>query len=137
MQANRSRDTSPEKMLRKLLWHAGLRGYRLNVAKLPGKPDVVFCRAKIAIFLHGCWWHGCPRCGRYRLPKTNSSYWKAKLDRNQARDIEVVARLEALRFEVIVVWECELKEDSTLILEKIRLAVRHDRAPIPLVQSRA
>ncbi|RYG44466.1 very short patch repair endonuclease [bacterium] len=112
MRANRSRDTAPELRLRKALWAAGLRGYRVARKGLPGRPDIVFGRARLAIFVHGCFWHRCPLCPPRRLPITNRAYWEAKFEGNLARDERQRAELEALGWRVRVVWECQLKKDG-------------------------
>lgn len=112
MQGNFSADTKPEKRLRKALWAAGLRGYRKNVRALPGTPDIVFPRSKLAIFVQGCFWHGCPRCTRNLSPKTNSAFWRAKVGQNRERDARNAGELERLGFRVIAVWECELARDT-------------------------
>ena len=109
MRANRSIDTKPELALRRALWAAGLRGYRKNVRKLPGTPDVVYGPHKLAIFVHGCYWHSCPTCTRNRIPKTNAAYWQAKFAGNRERDERNQAGLAALGWRVLVLWECELK----------------------------
>lgn len=100
MQAVRSRDTAPELTLRRALHARGLR-YRLY-AKLPGKPDLVFPRARVAVFVDGCYWHGCPL--HATRPKTNADWWAAKLDRNMERDREVDAALAATGWRVIRMW---------------------------------
>jgi DNA mismatch endonuclease (patch repair protein) len=107
MRANKGKNTGPEIELRQALWAAGLRGYRLHVKTLPGKPDIVFARRKLVIFVHGCFWHRCPTCN-YKLPKTNTDYWKAKFNRNVERDKGTVIDLEGRGWKVITVWECEL-----------------------------
>ena len=81
----RSRDTKPEIRLRTFLWASNLRGYRLH-SKLPGRPDIVFSRKKLAVFIDGCFWHGCPKCGDGRAPVSNTSYWSTKRMMNQQRD---------------------------------------------------
>jgi DNA mismatch endonuclease (patch repair protein) len=124
MQGNTSVETGPEIALRRALWAAGLRGYRKNVRKLAGRPDVVFGKAKLAVFVHGCFWHGCPVCTRNRTPKQNAAYWKAKVETNQARDVRNQIDLEAAGYRVLVVWECELKRDRLAAsVERIRLAL--------------
>lgn len=112
MVSNRSKDTRPEQALRKALWAEGLRGYRKNVGSLPGRPDVVYGRARLAVFVHGCFWHGCPLCGRRRIPKTNRAYWEAKFRQNAERDARNVAALEAAGYRVLVLWECQLRPDG-------------------------
>jgi len=103
----RHKDTGPEMLLRKSLFAKGLR-YRLHVKALPGCPDLVFPRYHAVIFVHGClWhWHGCKRS---RMPSSNTEYWTTKIARNRKRDSDHLARLLALKWRVIVVWECTLK----------------------------
>jgi DNA mismatch endonuclease (patch repair protein) len=122
MQANRSTDSAPEKLFRSALWKAGFRGYRKNVKTLPGQPDVVFNRRKLAIFVHGCYWHGCPSCSAKRsAPKTNSEYWLAKVERNQQRFEEQTAKLEQMGWKVMIVWECHLKADVDKCIAELGL----------------
>lgn len=115
MRANRGKDTGPERALRQALWTAGLRGYRKNVKTLPGKPDIVFGKSKLAIFVHGCYWHQCPHCKRNLKPSLNGGYWNAKFEQNQARDARNQAALEAMGYRVLVVWECELKRIEEVV----------------------
>lgn len=114
MSANKAKNTKPELVLRKTLWHAGLKGYRLNWKKVAGRPDIAFPGKKLAIFVHGCFWHRCPTCA-YPLPKHNTDFWANKFDRNAQRDEVKRAGLLKLGWKVITVWECEIKEG----LEKI------------------
>lgn len=102
----RSTDTMPELRLRRALFSLGLR-YRLYDAALPGKPDIVLPKHHTVILVHGClWhWHGCRRS---RMPTTNADYWQAKISRNQSRDRVNLAALVALRWRVLIVWECAL-----------------------------
>ncbi len=109
MAAIRSTSTKPELILRHALWRNGFR-YRLNNNDLPGKPDIVFPKYRTIIFVHGCFWHGHKGCKYYTIPKTNTSFWAAKISRNQERDQEVWRRLEAKGWFVIIVWECQLKK---------------------------
>ncbi|MXZ56521.1 MAG: DNA mismatch endonuclease Vsr [Gammaproteobacteria bacterium] len=105
----KSKDTGPELLLRSLLRDMGFRGYRIHFEKLPGRPDIVFTRRKRVIFVHGCFWHGhnCP-AGSHR-PKSNEEYWDAKLLRNVERDQKHLSEIIALGWQVLVVWECQLK----------------------------
>ena len=128
MRANRAKDTKPEISLRKALWAAGLRGYRKNVRGLPGTPDVVYGRARLAVFVHGCYWHQCPRCLRNRTPKTNRLYWEAKFAANVERDARQLGRLEAMGWRTLVVWECDLK-DLPSAVERVRAALRLEGDP--------
>jgi DNA mismatch endonuclease (patch repair protein) len=111
MRGNRSKDTKPEIALRKALWAKGVRGYRKNVAGLPGKPDLVFARLKLCVFVHGCFWHVCPKCDEQRnlRPAKNFSYWEEKREQTRARDALQIEELTTAGWRVIVVWECELK----------------------------
>lgn len=109
MRAVKSADTTPEKVIRRALWAAGLR-YRLHDKRLPGTPDVLFPSRKIALFVHGCFWHGHEGCPRHRVPKTRREYWEAKIARNRQRDANARAALEAMGWTVLVVWECETKK---------------------------
>jgi DNA mismatch endonuclease (patch repair protein) len=119
MQGNRATGTQPEEMFRQALWRAGVRGYRKNVKSLPGKPDVVIPRYRLAIFVHGCYWHQCPICNRNRAPKTNSAYWKAKFESNVERDRRNTEELTTLGYTVRVVWECQVRADPDLVVRSV------------------
>lgn len=108
MRRVKGRDTAPEMKVRRLLRGAGI-GYRLGGCGLLGRPDVVMKGRGIALFVHGCFWHGhdCPRGARQ--PRSNAGYWSGKIDRNRARDARVTAELEAAGWRVLTVWECEMK----------------------------
>ena len=109
----RNRDTAPERAVRRELYSLGIR-YRLHNGKLPGRPDIVISRLRTVIFVHGCFWHGHNGCKFYTVPKTNTDFWTAKIARNQERDQVVWRQLESKGWNVIIVWECELKNDSFL-----------------------
>jgi DNA mismatch endonuclease, patch repair protein len=114
----RRRGTEPELVLRKALWANQLR-YRLNSkTKLPGSPDILFPGCRIAIFVDGCFWHGCPLHGT--SPKTNSEFWAAKIQRNKSRDTEVDKRLIALGWTPLHIWEHEIKEDMQRVIKHIK-----------------
>lgn len=110
MSANKGKNTKPEVTLRKYLWHHGVKGYRLNWKKAPGRPDICFPGRKVAIFVHGCFWHRCPFCNP-RVPKTNIEFWQAKFERNQERDARKISELENAGWKVIVIWECQIKHN--------------------------
>jgi len=114
MRAVRSANTSPELRVRRLLYSLGYR-YRLHIKGLPGTPDIVFASRKKAVFVNGCFWHGhtCARGGR--VPKTNSDYWISKVARNRARDMSARRRLKASGWNVLVLWECELRDEARLL----------------------
>ena len=101
----RGRDTKPELVVRRWLWHQGFR-YRLYVKSLPGRPDIVMRKWRTAIFVNGCFWHGHD-CQRHR-PATNAQFWKEKIERNRERDERNQSLLRAAGWHVIVVWECQL-----------------------------
>lgn len=105
----RSGNTRPELKVRCALFAAGYR-FRVNVRTLPGTPDIVLPKYRTCIFVNGCFWHGHKGCPKYVLPQTNTEYWKAKVETNQERDMRDYGRLEALDWQVIVIWECELTQ---------------------------
>lgn len=108
MRRVKSRDTAPELAVRSILRAAGV-GYRLGGCGLPGRPDVVMKGRRIALFVHGCFWHGhtCPRGARQ--PKTNPDYWRAKIARNMTRDAANETALVETGWRPVVVWECEMR----------------------------
>jgi DNA mismatch endonuclease (patch repair protein) len=123
MAAVRGADTAPEMYVRKQLFAAGFR-YRLHVAGLPGRPDIVLPRWKLAVFVHGCFWHG-HSCARGKRPMTNTAFWNAKLDANIRRDRRNRAALKAAGWRSIVIWQCGLQRASAKLvklLEAERLA---------------
>jgi DNA mismatch endonuclease, patch repair protein len=113
MRAVKGKDTQPEWTVRRLLHAAGFR-YRLHAKDLPGKPDLVFPARRKIVFVHGCFWHGHDCARGNRQPKTNADYWLAKIARNKARDAEQVAALRDCNWQVLTVWECEIKDDGLL-----------------------
>lgn len=123
MRAVKGANTRPEMVVRRFLWSAGLR-YRLHDKKLPGKPDIVFPSKRIALFVHGCFWHGHEGCPRHRIPKTRTEYWTAKIGGNQQRDARTCATLQAMDWTVLILWECEIKRSERLdaILAAIKSA---------------
>ena len=124
MQGNRSRDTKPELQLRSILHRRGLR-FRVCRRPLPGvrrTADVVFTRARVAVFLDGCWWHGCPE--HYREPKTNASYWAPKVARNRERDEEVDRLLAEAGWAVVRAWE---HEEPLAVADRVEAAVQTAR----------
>ncbi len=140
MAANRSKDTSPERAVRSALHRLGFR-FRKNDARLPGHPDIVFPHYHAVIFVNGCFWHGhvpyamskiilgktkklknlaykSTPCTRYRLPKSNTDFWKKKIKRNRNRDAEEIQQLMGDGWRVGIVWECEITGKSRT--QKIR-----------------
>jgi DNA mismatch endonuclease, patch repair protein len=136
MQANQP-GSRVEQALRHRLWRAGLR-YRVH-SSLPGRPDAVFARARVALFVHGCFWHGCDRCALPR-PSANREFWAAKLAATQRRDAAAAGDLGRLGWTVVVVWECEIRTDLSGAAERVaevvteasatRAEPRPQRAPV-------
>lgn len=116
-----SKNSTPEVALRKALWAAGLRGYRLHSKATPGNPDVLFPVQRLAIFVDGCFWHGCPIC--YRAPKTNTEYWSLKVARNIERDRKTNEVCSAAGVSVVRLWEHEVKAHPRQAAAKIRRAL--------------
>jgi DNA mismatch endonuclease (patch repair protein) len=108
MSGVRGRNTRPEMAVRRHLHAAGLR-FRLHRRDLPGTPDIVLPRRKVAIFVHGCFWHRHEGCPRATTPSSNVEFWRKKFADNVARDARNRAALQAMGWRVVVVWECELK----------------------------
>lgn len=113
MRQVKSANTRPEQIVRKLLTGLGAR-YRLQRRDLPGSPDIVLPGRKLAIFVHGCFWHGHDCARGARVPKTNRDYWVAKVGRNRARDIAAREQLQAAGWRVETIWECDLKDRPAL-----------------------
>ena len=122
----RGKDTTPELILRRALHCRGHR-YRIHARGLPGRPDLLFPSKRVAIWVHGCFWHfhQHPNCPISKIPKSRTEYWIAKFDRNRARDARDQAMLTEMGWQTIVVWECELKpraRDDTI--ERISTMLR-------------
>lgn len=114
----KAKDTSIEVRVRKRLFKDGFR-YRKNVKELPGKPDIVFPKYKTVVFIHGCYWHR-HECKEFHIPKTNSTFWESKFQKNVINDQTHYSELEQLGYRVIVVWECEIEkafEETILKIE--------------------
>lgn len=118
----RSVDTLPERKIRSFLHSRGIR-YRLHGRNLPGRPDLVFTSRRVCVFVHGCFWHGCPRCADgTRKVKSNRGYWTKKIARNKQRDTAVVNSLRRGGWRVCVIWECEVENPKRLgkLFDQIR-----------------
>lgn len=114
--------TKPEMLLRRELHERGLR-YRVNVRGLPGTPDLVIGTRRVAVFVHGCFWHRHEGCRSATTPQVNSAYWRPKLHRNVERDTENATALAALGYRVIVVWECEIASDPRSAADRVVAAL--------------
>lgn len=123
MRAVKSRNTTPEMIVRRLL-HSMRYRFRLHRKELPGKPDIVFRAKRKVIFIHGCFWHG-HECRRgSRVPKTNTAYWKQKILRNQARDECNVQKLRALDWRSLVLWECQIGKTGEKVVPSVTSFLR-------------
>lgn len=126
MQANRRRDTGPELRLRKMLHAAGYRyrcDYRIDMGERRVRPDIVFTRARVAVFVDGCFWHSCPDHGG--TPRRNLDYWIPKLTRNRQRDLDNTAALEAAGWRVVRIWEHTSMTDALAAVQAAVPSVRH------------
>jgi DNA mismatch endonuclease (patch repair protein) len=112
----KSKNTVPEIIIRKLLYHSGVRGYRVHYS-LPGKPDIVFVRKKIAIFIDGCFWHKCPQC--FVEPETRKEFWLKKINSNVNRDKRVSHQLKSKGWTVKRIWEHQIYDNPDGILADI------------------
>ncbi len=121
----RGTNTKPEETVRKCLFANGFR-YRKNVRQLPGKPDIVLPKYRTVIFVNGCFWHKHD-CPRFVWPATNEEYWKPKIERNVERDIASHEALSQMGWNVIVVWECELKKrDFQMTMQKLISTIKQN-----------
>lgn len=106
----KSKNTTPEIMVRKYLFHHGFR-YRLNVKNLPGKPDIVLPKYRTVIFVNGCFWHGHKNCSGFVLPKSNTEWWERKINNTKVRDEKVYQLLRDSGWKVFVIWACQLRKN--------------------------
>lgn len=120
MRAVRGKDTKPELAVRQTLHRLGFR-FRLHRKDLPGRPDIVLPRHRLAIFVHGCFWHRHAGCKRASSPKTRSEFWNAKFEANVARDDRVQCALQDAGWKVLIVWECAARDVEAL--ERMLLGV--------------
>ena len=114
----RGKDTSIEIKVRKYLFHHGFR-YRKNVKGLPGVPDIVLPKYRTVIFVHGCFWHRHPNCKKASMPATRVDFWQEKFQKNVLNDERHNEELQKLGWNVIVIWECEIKQDFETIMQRV------------------
>ncbi len=115
----KSKNTSIELLVRKELFKRGYR-YRINYKPLPGKPDIVFTKKKVVIYIHGCFWHGHEISCRYsHVPQSRKEYWEEKIRRTKARDIEHAKALMKAGWRVLTIWECEIRNDLPGVIDTI------------------
>ncbi len=117
MSSIRGKNTKPELVIRKILWKNGYR-YRIHDKKIVGKPDIVFKKKKLAVFIDGCFWHACPSC--YVEPKTNTTFWKNKIKQNKIRRKLVKIEIKKTKWNVLEFWEHEVKENPFRIYQTIK-----------------
>jgi len=120
MASIRGKNTKPEVTIRKILWKKGMR-YRLHNKSVFGTPDISIKKKKIAIFVDGCFWHGCNRC--YKEPKTNVEFWRNKIIQNKKRRIKVRRHLKKEGWRILEFWEHEINSDPVLVSKKIKLVL--------------
>jgi DNA mismatch endonuclease, patch repair protein len=118
----KGRDTKPEKALRSYLYRAGYR-YRVHLKALPGTPDIVFPTQRLAVFVHGCFWHRHRGCRFAYTPETNKNFWKAKFAANVLRDRKALQALRKAGWTPIVIWECQIKQDAAKAAEPVTEAL--------------
>lgn len=117
MAAVRSKNTSTELRLRRALWAAGIKGYRVHIT-LPGTPDITFTRVRVAVFIDGCFWHRCPQC--FRPPKSRPEYWEPKIKRNVERDNTVNHQLSDQGWHVLRFWEHEVNDNLPACVRRVK-----------------
>ena len=123
----KGKNTKPEEMVRKYLFSNGFR-YRKNVSNLPGKPDIVLPKYKTCVFVNGCFWHGHEGCRYFVWPKSNEDFWKDKITKNRDRDQRNYTLLEQMGWNVLLVWECQLKKDKRdITLAQLKDAIINNR----------
>src|SRR5258706_3004714 len=117
MAAVKSRgNRSTEQNIRVLLRSSGIKGWRSHLRNLPGRPDFALLKQKLAIFVDGCFWHGCKRCKRNLSPSSNRKYWALKIARNQARDKRAIRDLKKRGWRALKIWEHELRDPAACLL---------------------
>ena len=122
----RSVATKPELVVRQWLWTHGYR-YRLNVKSVPGKPDIVMRKYRTAVFVNGCFWHGHEGCPKFVMPKTNTDFWRTKIENNRKRDQKNYDILLQNGWQVMVVWQCNLTKDKLEnTMQSVAVALNHN-----------
>lgn len=122
MSANRGKGTGPEIALRRILRAYGIRGFRSNPPEIVGRPDIVIPQSRVAIFVHGCFWHRCPHCGP-SFPKTHRAFWTSKFRANGLRDARKANSLRHSGWKVRTVWECQIRDSPIDVAKRIIAAI--------------
>lgn len=121
MAAVKSRgNVSTEGAVRHIFLSTGITGWRRHLGSIPGKPDFAFRSARVAVFVDGCFWHGCSSCQRNMAPSTNKIYWRGKIERNQARDRRIGAELRKLHWRVVRIWEHDVAKAPTRVARRVQ-----------------
>ena len=123
-----SNNKSTEKKMKAILAQCGIRGWKIGSSKLPGKPDFTFPAKHLAVFVDGCFWHGCPRC--YRRPSTSRAYWDHKVVNNKRRDKKISKSLRSSGWKVIRIWEHDLKKSPNKAIMKVLDTINRNSSPI-------
>lgn len=122
------KDTSPEIFVRKALHSVGLR-FRIHVKNLPGTPDIVLPKYKVAILVHGCFWHFHNECKLAKIPESNREEWRIKLERNVMRDREQIHQLQKLGWRVIIIWSCAIRKKLVFPIFEIAAWIKDEKRP--------
>ncbi len=117
----KSKNTKPEILVKKYLYENGVK-FRSSKLKIIGNPDLLIKKYKLALFVHGCFWHGHHKCKYFRYPKSNVEFWKNKIDANIKRDKKVYDELSSLSYQVHIIWECDIKRKNFKKLDKFILS---------------
>lgn len=131
MSGIRGKDTQPELVLRKGLFRLGIR-FRLHVASLPGRPDIVIGKSRVAILVHGCFWHSHHGCSYFKVPGTNRGFWEKKLRENQDRDARNLLALQSAGWRIALVWECATRVAPDDVVSLVAGFLKSNRAFIEI-----
>lgn len=133
MSSIRGTNTKPERLVRSGLHAQGFR-FRLHVGSLPGRPDLVMPKWRVALFVHGCFWHGHLGCRYFKIPKIRTNFWVDKIAGNTRRDLEAIKRLRADGWRVGIVWECALRQDARRAVIALNQFIRSDDAQVEIAE---
>ena len=122
MSANKGKNTKPELMLREALIELEMPDFVVHLKDIPGRPDIAYPELKLAIFVHGCYWHHCPKCNP-NLPKSNTEFWKNKFEKNKERDNRKRKELGKAGWKVLTFWEHEIKDDALKCANKVKKTI--------------
>jgi DNA mismatch endonuclease (patch repair protein) len=126
-------NATTELRLRAHLIRNRVAGWKVRAKAVPGCPDFFFPNERIAVFVDGCFWHGCPKCGH--TPKSNRTYWSKKLARNQQRDAQIRRKLRSSGIKVLRLWECQLRDDPSSCLERLFVLLRRSPGCLSITSS--